>query len=194
MTRTSLGMTLGPVHFVLRVGFAAIVLLGISTSGLAQKSDSPSVLKYGDGKADGKKSIAGTGEAILFAMPEGVNKVRAIKIHGSRYGYPKAPDKDFEITFLTKDIDEILHTERVPYRTFRRGKSKWVRISLKEPVEVSPEFWVVLAFNAERTKGVYVSYDTSTGGEYSRVGLPTDEEFRETDFKGDWMVQAMLAK
>jgi hypothetical protein len=45
------------------------------------------------------------------------------------------------------------------------------------------------------TKGVYVSYDNSTKGEYSRVGLPGDkDEPKETDFKGDWMVQLLLAK
>ncbi len=45
------------------------------------------------------------------------------------------------------------------------------------------------------TKGVYVSYDTSTNGEYSRVGLPGDEEEpKKTDFGGDWMVPVILAR
>ncbi|MBL9162037.1 MAG: hypothetical protein JNL18_04760 [Planctomycetaceae bacterium] len=51
----------------------------------------------------------------------------------------------------------------------------------------------MLNFNAEATKGVYVSYDTSTNGEHSRVGF-NDQDAKETAFGGDWMVQAVLAK
>ena len=54
-------------------------------------------------------------------------------------------------------------------------------------------FWVVLNFNAERTKGVYVSYDTSNKGEYSRIGNSA-EDARKTDFAADWMVQVLMAK
>jgi hypothetical protein len=64
-----------------------------------------------------------------------------------------------------------------------------------EEVELPPKFWVALNFNAQQTKGVYVSYDTSTKGQYSRVGLPGDEEEpKATDFGGDWMVQVMLPR
>jgi hypothetical protein len=52
---------------------------------------------------------------------------------------------------------------------------------------------VALDFRAQQTKGVYVSYDTSTGGKFSRVGLP-GMPASETDFGGDWMIQVMLAK
>jgi hypothetical protein len=51
----------------------------------------------------------------------------------------------------------------------------------------------VLNFNAEQTKGVYVSYDSSTKGDYSRIGF-SEEDSRETDFSGDWMVKVLLAK
>jgi hypothetical protein len=62
-------------------------------------------------------------------------------------------------------------------------------------VELPEKFWVALNFNAHQTKGVYLSYDTSTKGEYSRVGLAGDEDDpKETDFGGDWMVQVMLAR
>lgn len=155
----------------------------------------PSLLSYGDGKADGKKSLGGSGHMIRFEKPKGVNKVKGIRIHSSRYGYPQAPDEDAEITFLSYDREETLHTEGVPYRTFKRGKENWVRIMFDEEVELPEKFWVALNFNPHQTKGVYVSYDTSTKGEYSRVGLPGDEEEpKETDFGGDWMVQLMLPR
>jgi beta-lactamase regulating signal transducer with metallopeptidase domain len=155
----------------------------------------PTILSYGDGKADGKKSYGGSGHMIRFELPEGVTNVRGIRIHGSRYGVPRAPDEDIEITFLSEDRQEILDSKGAPYRLFKRGKENWVRILFDDEVELPQKFWVALNFNAHQTKGVYVSYDTSTKGEHSRVGLPGDEEEpKETDFGGDWMVQVMLAK
>jgi hypothetical protein len=165
----------------------------------SSKPDKPAkpvlALKYGDGKPDGKKSIAGAGEMIRFAMPEGQsNDLKAVRIHGARYGYPRPPDEDVEINILSEDMTELLHTELVPYRLFKRqAEPRWMMIPFAEPVDVPGVFWIVLNFNAEATKGVYVSYDTSTNGEYSRVGF-NDQDAEETEFKGDWMVQAMLAK
>lgn len=152
------------------------------------------VLKYGDNKADGKKSIAGAGEMIRFTLPEGVNAVRALRVHCARYGYPQPPKEDVEITFLNEDMTESLHTELVPYSLFKRTKeNRWTMVPLDELVELPKTFWVVLNFNAERTKGVYVSYDASTKGKHSRVGF-NDEDAKETEFKGDWMVQALLPR
>jgi hypothetical protein len=178
------------------LAICAIAMLTTASNALADTSagTAPGILKYGDGKADGKKSIGGSGEMIRFELPDGVTKVRGIKIHGSRYGLPKAPDEDFEITFLSDDLDEILQTEAVPYRLFKRGREMWVRIIFDEPIELPNKFWIALNFNAQQTKGVYVSYDTSTTGEYSRVGLAGSEEApKPTDFNGDWMVQVLLS-
>jgi beta-lactamase regulating signal transducer with metallopeptidase domain len=161
----------------------------------SQADRPPALLSYGDGKADGKKSYGGNGHMIRFDMPEGISKARGIRIHGSRYGVPQAPNEDIEITFLSEDRQEILDSQGAPYRLFKRGKEAWVRILFDDEVELPQKFWVALNFNAHQTKGVYVSYDTSTKGEYSRAGLPGDEdEPKETDFGGDWMVQVMLAK
>ena len=136
----------------------------------------PAILSYGDGKPDGKKSYGGSGFMIEFEMPEGVTKIKGIRIHGSRYGVAQAPNEDFEITFLSENRDEVLHTESAPYKLFKRGKENWVRIPFKEEIELPKKFWVALDFNADQTKGVYVSYDTSTKGEHSRVGLAGDDK------------------
>jgi hypothetical protein len=91
-------------------------------------------------------------------------------------------------------MTEVLHTELVPYSLFKRvEKNRWTHLPFRDPVEVPKTFWVVLNFNAEKTKGVYVSYDTSTKGEYSKIGL-TEEDARATDFGGDWMIQVLLAE
>jgi beta-lactamase regulating signal transducer with metallopeptidase domain len=169
--------------------------LSVPTTGETKPVRPPALLSYGDGKADGKKSYGGGGHMIRFEMPEGVTNVRGLRIHGSRYGMPQAPDEDFEITFLSDDREEILDSQAAPYRLFKRGKEAWVRVMFDKEVELPEKFWVALNFNAHQTKGVYLSYDTSTKGEYSRAGLPGDEEEpKETDFGGDWMVQVMLAR
>jgi RNA polymerase sigma-70 factor (ECF subfamily) len=174
-----------------------IVVLSANHRIAAENSSNatPTVLKYGDSKADGKKSYGDSGQMIRFEMPKGIDKARGLRIHGSRYGLPQAPDEDFEITFLNEDRSETLDSKAAPYRLFKRGKEGWVRVLFDKEVELPPKFWVALNFNAHQTKGVYLSYDTSTKGEYSRVGLAGDEEEpKETEFGGDWMVQIMLSQ
>lgn len=198
LTSWYLAMAIG--LFVAKVGIAETTepktpkpKANASTDGDSPKSRTPALLLYGDGKPDGKKSYGGSGQMIRFELPEGVTRIKGIRIHGSRYGTAQAPNEDFEITFLSEKRDETLHTESAPYKLFKRGTENWVRVQFKEPVELPPKFWIALDFNAEQTKGVYVSYDTSTKGEYSRVGKAGDEKDPQpTDFGGDWMVQVML--
>ena len=150
-------------------------------------------LKYDDGKADGKKSIAGTGQMIQFTLPDKSQKLRSLRVHCARYGTPKPPDEDIEVTIISDDGTDIIHTEFVPYSTFKRGESRWTTIRFDESVEVPETFWVVLEFNAERTKGVYVSYDSSSDGKHSRTGVPGGEP-KKLKFEGGWMIQAILDK
>lgn len=171
----------------------------VKTAAGEEKNDSSEpgnpvlTIKYDDGKPDGKKSIAGTGEMIQFTLPDKSQKLRSIRIHCARYGYPKPPDEDVEISIVSGDETEVVHTEMVPYAKFQRGESRWTTIGFEEPVNVPEKFWVILQFNAERTKGVYVSYDTSTEGKHSRTGLPGAES-KPVNFGGDWMIQAILTK
>jgi hypothetical protein len=79
------------------------------------------------------------------------------------------------------------------YSLFERGPERWVEITFERPVELPKTFWVVVDFRAHQSKGVYVSFDTSTGGRHSLVGLPglpTAKPRRG----GDWMIEAVLAK
>jgi len=155
----------------------------------------PTTLKYGDGKADGKKSLGGNGEMIKFTLPSGpelMKKMKGLRIHGSRYGHPKPPKEDFYI-FIMNEESEVVHTETAAYSLFDRGEQEWVKVRFKKPVSVPTTFWVVLDFKAHQNKGVYVSYDTSTGGENSKIGLPGKEP-RAVDFKGDWMIQVDLSR
>jgi hypothetical protein len=148
----------------------------------------------GDGKPDGKKSLGGSGEMIELAMPTGASKVTGVKIHGSRYGQAQPPKESFLIYFLSKDRKRILHTEMAPYSLFKRGPEEWVEIKFETPIAGLPRsFWLVLDFRAHQTKGVYVSFDTATGGKFSRIGLPGLAS-SEVNFGGDWMIQGVFAE
>ena len=127
-------------------------------------------------------------------MPEGARKLLGVKIHGSRYGQPQPPKESFLIYFMNNDRKRILHTEMAPYSLFKRGPEEWVEVKFETPVAGLPKsFWVVVDFRAAQTKGVYVSYDTTTGGKFSRIGLPGLPS-SEVKFGGDWMIQAIFAE
>ena len=106
---------------------------------------------------------------------------------------PKPPEESFLIFFLSHDRKSIVLTEMAPYSHFERGPEKWVTILFSRPVELPAQFWVVLDFRAGQRKGVYVSYDTSSGGKHSRIGLPGTPA-SETKFGGDWIIELLPAK
>lgn len=145
----------------------------------------------GDGMADGKKSLGGSGEIVSFSRADSA-AVPGIRIHGSRYGVPQAPAESFLIYFMSPDLKRVLHTEMADYSLFERGPEKWVEVKFAEPVPLPQDFSVIVDFRAGRTKGVYVSFDTSTGGKFSQAGLPGIAA-KPVDFGGDWMID-LLAK
>ena len=68
------------------------------------------------------------------------------------------------------------------------------RDQVENPVAALPKsFWAILDFRAAQTKGVYVSFDTTTGGKFSRIGLPGMSS-SGVDFGGDWMIQGSFAE
>ncbi|MCB9953389.1 MAG: sigma-70 family RNA polymerase sigma factor [Planctomycetaceae bacterium] len=155
--------------------------------------EAPRILRYHDGTPDGKKSIAGTGLMTQFDLPQATQKLVSVRLHCARYGYPKAPDEDVEVTILSGDEKMILHTELIPYDKFKRGDARWTTIAFEDPVTVPEKFWVHFQFNAERTKGVYVSYDKDSDGTHSRTGVPGADS-KDLNFEGDWMMEAVLTK
>lgn len=151
---------------------------------------SPKIIKYHDGKADGRRSFGGGTHMIQFTMPEGATTLTGVAIHGSRYGMPQPPKEDFTVSIMDEANTAALHTEKAPYRLFVRGPDRWVTVRFEKPVQISGTFWVVVDFEATQTKGVYVSYDKSTGGQYSRVG--GEAEPQPVESEADWMIQAVV--
>ncbi|UCD29134.1 MAG: hypothetical protein JSV03_01220 [Planctomycetota bacterium] len=148
----------------------------------------PIKLAFDDGSSEGRKSIAGGGHARKFAAPgAGDWYIRTVYLYGARYGHPRAPSTSFDIALCDEQMREIVTWKR-PYRTFKRGDMKWVRMGV--PTTRVPEnFYVCLNFRPERSKGVFVGYDTSTTGN-SLVATPgkPGSPFEQ----GDWMIRIEL--
>jgi hypothetical protein len=177
----------------MKVGLCVALIVFASVAPVRMAlGDSPAV-KSGDGQPDGKKSLGGSGEMIEFVMPDEQSEVSGIRIHGARYGLPQAPNESFLIYFLSADESEVVRTELAPYALFDRGPEKWVEVKFSKPVKVPQKFWVAIDFRPGRTKGVYVSYDSSSDGKRSRIGLPGMES-KPCDFAGDWMIEILPAK
>ena len=144
-------------------------------------------------KAAGKKSIGGSGEMIQMNLPAEQRELSGIRIHGSRYGTAKPPQERFLIYILNPDMTEVIATEMAPYALFERGAEQWVEIKFPKPVTLPADAWVIVDFRAGRTKGVYVSYDDSTEGSRSRIGLPGIEP-KPTGFPGNWMIEPLISR
>ena len=142
-------------------------------------------LALDDGTPAGKKSFP-RGHASRFEAPEGEWWLTMIRIHGARYGMPRPPKEDFHITLCDKDFKPI-RDFTFPYSEFVYGsRSKWEAFRVP-PTKVPKDFVICLNFNAERTKGVYVSHDAEGK---SLVGLPGKPA--GSFGGGDWLIRPTL--
>ena len=145
------------------------------------------VLQHGDGTADGKKSLAGSGHLILFDAQKEGRWLNKLEVFGARYGYPQAPNESFHV-YLTDVKGNPLRDVSVPYALWERGKEQWVSLPL-EPMQVSKLFGIGLALNPTQTKGVFVGTDNVEKG-YSYMWVPKG---RTTKLEGAaWMVRATV--
>jgi RNA polymerase sigma factor (sigma-70 family) len=145
-------------------------------------------LALDDGTMKGKRSIAGGGHAVRFEAPGEGWTLTAVKVHGSRYGYPRPPQEDFKV-FLCDEKFQPIAEFAFPYSKFERGEPKWVTLEVK-PTQLPKTFILGVDFDPAQTKGVYVSHDKEGSGR-SFVGLPKEEP---RPFKqGDWLIRAKVA-
>jgi hypothetical protein len=147
----------------------------------------PIQLAHDDGSSANMRSFAGGGHAVRFEAPGDAWYLTAIRIFGSRYGYPSPPRENFHIWLCDADF-KVICDFPFPYATFTRGAPKWVTLSVK-PTNVPSEFIICAGFNPTQTKGVFVHCDKEPSGN-SLLGLPGREGrlFPE----GDWMMRVEL--
>lgn len=149
-------------------------------------------LRHDDGTAEGKRSIAGGGHAVLFKKPEaGDWCVDRVYLFGSRYGTPQPPREDFLI-YITDPEMKLQAKITKPYSLFQRGTPRWVAIDIP-PVKVPDEFYVCFVFSPTQTKGVYISYDESIEQSHSKLAVP-GKYLKDLEKKYDWMIRARLTQ
>ncbi len=153
--------------------------------------DKPNEMAIDDGVSAGRKSIAGSGHAVVFDAPAGgAGTLTAAKIFGSRYGTPQPPAEEFSL-WLCDAEGKAIKAFKFPYKLFELGDPRWVTLKLPEPAPLPAggKFILGVGFNPERTKGVYVHHDKHADGD-NRTGLPGDLSEKFT--QGDWMIRAVV--
>jgi RNA polymerase sigma-70 factor (ECF subfamily) len=154
-----------------------------------RSKDAPRELALDDGQMKGRRSIADGGHAVRFEAPaEGEGwMLTAVRIHGSRYGYPQPPRENFKV-FLCDDQFRPIAEFAFPYSKFERGNPQWVTLEVK-PTKVPKTFILGVGFNPTQTKGVYLSHDGQGSGR-SLVGLPGEKS--QPFSRGDWLIRARI--
>ncbi len=142
-----------------------------------------------NGSRAGKKSFAGGGHAVRFTASGSDCQLQGIRLYGSRYGESQAPDEDFSVWLCDKSFKELKHFS-FPYALFKqRGRAKWVTLDV-DPIKLPTESILCVAFDPQRTKGIYVYHDGSSSG-HSFVGTPGRKLDAYTE--GDWLLRALIS-
>ena len=145
------------------------------------------LLGYVDDTAESRRSLGGSGHAVVFRR---AGKVTGIRIFASRYGMPQAPNEDFHV-YLLDAGNKIIADFTYPYSMIARGGMKWYTLKTP-PTAVGDKFFVALSFNPHRTKGVYLGLDDSVTKSHSYAGLP-GRGFAPLRERQDWMVRVHQA-
>ena len=154
----------------------------ISKSKLAEAQE----LANDDGKPKSFKSFP-QGFAVMFKSPEGDWYLTSVRIHGRRYGLPQPPKEDFHVTLCDRDYKPIKDFA-FPYSKFKRSaQSEWVTLKVPPTKIPAKKFVICVDFDAEATKGVYVSHDAEGEG---LMGLPDKPSGYFSG--GDWLIRATI--
>jgi hypothetical protein len=157
---------------------------------LKKRSSQETVLSYVAEASKEKRSFADSGHAVAFQRPAGARSIVAVRIFGSRYGYPDPPRENFHV-YLLDQKQKVLEHVAVPYGKIERGEPRWHTIEFPA-VEIPESFMVALWFNAEATKGVFMGMDKNVSQTHSYAGLP-DKGFHKVDQNYEWMIRAVVS-
>jgi RNA polymerase sigma-70 factor (ECF subfamily) len=152
-----------------------------------QVSSEPVELANDDGQTAGKRSMAGTGHAVLFTAPGSNWRLTGVRIYGSRYGTASPPKENFHVWLCDANFREIADFP-FPYSTFTKGDPQDVILDVK-PTRVPRRFVICVGFNPTRTKGVLVHHDRQGSGK-SYMALPGRQGSHFDT--GDWLIRAIV--
>jgi hypothetical protein len=162
-----------------------MILMSCMVVPSAQAKDS--ILSYGDGKQDSKRSLGGNGHAIRFERPSAKFTVTGVQIYGSRYGGKYDAFLEVaRISLCDASLKAIASTD-LPLEKFATGNLAWVDVPLG-PLCPPAGFYVHVDFFATSTKGVYLGIDAESKGHSitGTLGKPGDPLA-----EGDWMIRVL---
>jgi C-terminal processing protease CtpA/Prc len=145
-----------------------------------------------DGTMTGRRSLGGSAHAVTFERPAGKHWIRAVRIHGARYGGGYDPANTFFTVSVIDPEGKTLSTTRAPYGLFAAGAFAWVEVPLDPPVPAPPRFTVYVSFAPTGTQGVFVGIAgakeaASSSGQPGGAATPLDAGT-------GWMVRAVVTK
>ncbi|MHC4213405.1 MAG: LamG domain-containing protein [Planctomycetota bacterium] len=146
---------------------------------------------YVDDTAEGKRSLGGSGHAVIFECPEAPRYIEAVQICASRYGTSTPPNEDFHL-YVLNEKQQVLADLNYAYAMIERGTLQWYTLSTPS-IEVPKRFYIALSFNPHRTKGIYLGLDKNVEQSHSLIGLP-DSGFVEVKEPYDWMIRVFLTE
>jgi hypothetical protein len=129
------------------------------------------VLSYVGETTTDMRAFADSGYAVAFQRSADMKSIVAVKLFGSRYGYPQAPRENFHICLLDEN-KKVLEHVAVPYRKIPRGEMQWNTIEFPA-IEVPEKFMVALWFNAEATKASTWAWTRTSARRTPSAACPT---------------------
>jgi RNA polymerase sigma-70 factor (ECF subfamily) len=159
----------------------------VRTAKKAELDGKPRELASDDGKAVGKRSIAGGGHAVRLEAPGDAWYLTSVRVHGSRYG-PADASKDKFTVHLCDERFKRISTFTFPYSAFKQGRPECVTLDVA-PTNVPAKFVLCVEFNPTARKGVFVFHDKGRDGA-SFTGLPGEKG--RPFVGGDWMIRAVV--
>ena len=154
------------------------MIVAMLVAGTALAAAGKGELAHDDGKADAKRSTAGTGHAVLFVREDEDFAVTAVRVHGSRYGGQYDPAYALARVSLCDESMEPFAQAFEPYASWKVGAPDWIDVPIG-PARVPERFYAVVEFFPTQTKGIYLSVDTDASGS-SFAGEPGSSSVRTT--------------
>lgn len=145
-------------------------------------------LAYDGGKMSERIALNMSGATVEFFAPAG-KAVSGTVFYGARYGKDATSQETLAVTVSDANFKPIRRFDK-PLTNLSPGREVWQTLTFDPPVKVSGKFYVTLAYNSTRDKGIYIGVDQTNPSGYSKVGLPGTVP-SDVDSPYNWMIRAL---
>lgn len=158
-----------------------IPVLGETAPGLIQD----------DGSMETRQALTLEGATVKFSTREPSDLI-GIRLFASRYSAVAVPNESFVVTVSDGGQRAIGRFDR-PLSIISPGREVWQYVTVPEPIRVSGDFYVTIAFNSSQRQGLYLGMDTSNPTGNSGIGLPEGASSGLPE-PANWMIRPVLVE